>query len=80
MTRPSVMKETTRIAPWQRGQTSGSISYTRLRSWAQPRLRAANEGEAQAGGGGEGTPGPDASDSACWVWLWAFSFPRTTFE
>ncbi len=28
MTRPSVMNATTRIAPWQRGQTSGSISYT----------------------------------------------------
>ena len=28
MTRPSVMKETIRITSWQRGQTSGSISYT----------------------------------------------------
>ncbi len=29
MARPSVMNATTRITPWQRGQTSGSISYTR---------------------------------------------------
>jgi hypothetical protein len=29
MMRPSVMNATTRITPWQRGQTSGSVSYTR---------------------------------------------------
>ena len=28
MRRRSVMKEITRNTPWQRGQTSGSISYT----------------------------------------------------
>ncbi len=31
-TRSSVMKATTRITPWQRGQTSGSTSYTRQTS------------------------------------------------
>jgi hypothetical protein len=65
MTRPSVMKETIRITPWQRGQTSGSISYTRLRSWAQLRRRAADDGGAQAGGGGEWASGPEASGPAC---------------
>ena len=45
MMRPSVMKETTRITPWQRGQTSGSISYTRLRSRTHPRRRGADEGD-----------------------------------
>jgi uncharacterized protein with HEPN domain len=28
MMRPSVMNATTRITPWQRGQASGSVSYT----------------------------------------------------
>jgi hypothetical protein len=46
MTRPSVMKETTRVTAWQRGLTSGSISYTLRISWAHPRRRAANEGDA----------------------------------
>jgi hypothetical protein len=53
MTRPSVMKATTRITPWHRRQTSGSISKNRPRSWAQPRRRAANDGDAKAGGGAE---------------------------
>ena len=65
MTRPSVMKATTRVTPRQRGQTSGSISYTLRMSWAHPRRRAANEGDAEAGGGGASSPGPGASGSVC---------------
>ena len=60
MTRPSVMKATTRITPRQRGHTSGSISYTLRMSWAHPRRRAADEGETEAGGGGGGEAEPEA--------------------
>src|SRR5450759_4318155 len=48
-----------------RGQTSGSISYTLLMSWAHPRRRAANEGDAESRGGRASSPGPDASGSVC---------------
>ncbi len=59
------MKATTRITPRQRGQTSGSISYTLRMSCAQPRRRAANEGDAGPLGSGASAPGPGASGSVC---------------
>jgi hypothetical protein len=67
MTRRSVMNATTRMTPWQRGQTSGSISYTRRMSWAHPRRRAANEGDAEAGGGVEILQGRTERPSIRWV-------------
>ena len=67
MTRPSVMKATTRITPRQRGQTSGSISYTRRMSWAHPRRRAANEGDAESRGGVEIQQSRTERPSIRWV-------------